>query len=208
MRIALVVANEGYRDEEYDVPLKLLKNAGFTVSTIAKNLGTAVGKLGGTCEINLTLQELNMEEYQALVFIGGPGATIYQDDERVHELIKQTKTANKLLAAICIAPTILAKAGALRGKKATVWNGDTTQGPLLESCGAEYLNEPVVIDENLITANGPEAANQFAKAIIKHLKNQEENQESQNNPETQETTQENDQKTSKTPSKPDSLDEF
>ena len=169
MRIALVVANEGYRDEEYDIPLKILKKAGFTVTTVAKNLGTATGKLGGTCEINLTLKELNMDDYAALVLIGGPGATIYQDDEEINNLIQKTKSENKLLAAICIAPTILAKAGALRGKKATVWNGDTKQGPLLESCGAEYFNNEVVIDENIITANGPEAATGFAKAIVKYF---------------------------------------
>ncbi|MBT4604254.1 DJ-1/PfpI family protein [archaeon] len=173
MRIAFIIANDGYQDNEYLLPKEFLTNKGHIVTTVAKELGTAKGSLGGTTEVNLTLDELNIEEFKAIVFVGGPGAPVYQEDSKAHEIIKQTLEQNKLLAAICIAPMTLAKAGALRGKNTTVWNGDTQQAVAIESFGATYLKGPVVIDNNIITANGPEAAKEFAKAISKYLEEQE-----------------------------------
>ncbi|MEA3344083.1 MAG: DJ-1/PfpI family protein, partial [Patescibacteria group bacterium] len=75
----------------------------------------------------------------------------------------------KLLGAICIAPAILARAGALKGKKATVWNSamDKSAIKILESNGAIFQPEPVVVENKIITANGSHAAEEFAETIIK-----------------------------------------
>jgi len=67
-----------------------------------------------------------------------------------------------VLAAICLAPAILAKAGILKGKKATVWEGARNK---VVAGGAAYREGPVVIDGKIITANGPSAAAQFGKSI-------------------------------------------
>lgn len=69
------------------------------------------------------------------------------------------------LGAICIAPTILAKAHVLEGRRATVWNVDEKQSQLLEKYGAEYTGEAVTIDGNIVTGNGPKAAVEFGKAL-------------------------------------------
>ena len=76
------------------------------------------------------------------------------------------------MAAICIAPEILAKAGVLKEKKATVWSSSIDQGPVefLENEGAEHVEEPVVVDGKIITGNGPEAATEFGQKIVEVLR--------------------------------------
>ena len=78
----------------------------------------------------------------------------------------------KILAAICIAPAILAKAGVLEGKNATVWSSVLDKGPIkiLEENGANYVEKDVVVDGNIITANGPQAASEFGRKIVEILK--------------------------------------
>ncbi|PIR71487.1 MAG: hypothetical protein COU43_02395, partial [Candidatus Nealsonbacteria bacterium CG10_big_fil_rev_8_21_14_0_10_37_25] len=78
----------------------------------------------------------------------------------------------KVLASICISPVILAKAGVLKGKKATVWSSPMDKVPvrILEENEAIYQDKSVVADGKIVTANGPAAAEKFAKAIITALK--------------------------------------
>jgi len=78
----------------------------------------------------------------------------------------------KVLAAICIAPGILAAAGVLNNKKVTVWSSamDKSFIRILEKSGAKYLDKSVVSDGKIITASGPDAAQEFAQAIIDRLK--------------------------------------
>jgi len=106
------------------------------------------------------------------LFIGGSGAQEYIGDENCYRVARETVKAGKILGAICIAPAILAKAGVLEGKKSTVWSSamDRSAVKILESSGAKYLAEPVVVDGKIVTASGPIAAKKFAEKIIEILK--------------------------------------
>jgi len=106
-----------------------------------------------------------------VVFVGGPGATEYVDDAQAHKVAQDAVAQDKVLAAICIAPEILAKAGVLKEKKATVWSSVADRGPIkvLEDGGAEYVDQNVVQDGKMITANGPAAAKDFGKTIVEVL---------------------------------------
>lgn len=79
------------------------------------------------------------------------------------------------MGAICIAPAILAKAGVLKGKKATVWSSlmDKSAVKILEKSGADYLPDSVVADGKVITATGPLAAKEFAEKIIQTASNKQ-----------------------------------
>ena len=169
--IALVVAFRDFRDEEYFVPRRILEEAGVRVVTVSSKKDTAIGADGGEAEVNLLVEEINIADFDAVIFIGGPGALKYLDNDDSYKLAKGTISQNKVLAAICIAPTILAKAGVLKGKKATVWSGavDKSSVRILEDNGAEYLSEAVVVDGRIITGNGPAAAEKFATKIIELL---------------------------------------
>lgn len=173
-KAVLVIASQGFQDSEYAETKKELDQAGIETVVVSSIKGEARGKSGENVLIDRTLEEMEQENFDALIFIGGPGALEYVNDPVAHQLIKQSFEQKKLIAAICIAPEILAKAGVLKGKKATVWSSSIDQSPVkfLEESGAEYLDQMVVIDGNIITANGPAAASSFGKKIAETLLNQ------------------------------------
>lgn len=165
-RVALVIAEKNFRDEEYLHPKEILCKAGLEVITVSTTTGPVRGKLGAEARPDLLLSEVKPEEIDALVFVGGGGAEQYFEDQTAHRLARRIVDSGKLLAAICIAPVILAKAGLLKGKKATVWFEGAED---LENGGAIYTGAPVQTDERIITANGPEAAEAFGREILKQL---------------------------------------
>ena len=170
-KIAMIIAFRSFRDEEYFIPKEEFEKAGFEVVTVSSETGTAIGASGGDTNVDLLMKDLNVENYDAIVFIGGPGAYKYIDDKEAHRIAKEALQNNKILAAICIAPAILARAGVLEGKRATVWSNilDKSAVKILEENGAMYEEKPVVEDGKIITANGPQAARDFAKKIIEGL---------------------------------------
>lgn len=172
-RIAIIIAIEDFRDEEYFVTAEAIKKEGFKTKTVSTKLGTAKGADGGEVDVDLTLDDLKINELDVVIFIGGPGALEELDNEKCYNIAKEIIDKKKILAAICISPIILAKAGVLKNKKATVWTSSLDRQPIkiLEENGAEFINEKVVQDENIITANGPAAASDFVKKIIYNLKN-------------------------------------
>jgi len=167
--IAFVIAFKDFKDEEYFIPKEIFERNGFEVKTVSWQKGIALGIGGGEAEIDLTLEEL--KDFDALVFAGGNGATRYFDDEKAHEVIINAFNQGKVIAAICIGPAILALAGILKGKKATVWHNDMNKSLIkqLQDKGAIFEDLPVVIDGNIITANGPAAAKEFADAVARVL---------------------------------------
>ncbi|MCH8741874.1 DJ-1/PfpI family protein [Patescibacteria group bacterium] len=170
--IALLIAFRDFWDEEYFIPEQILKEAGAEIKTISTSLGQAIGMMGGEAKVDLLLDDLNVGDYNAVLFIGGSGAAKYIDDSQAHQIAKEVVQKDILLGAICIAPVILAKAGVLSGKKATVWadNMDKSAVKVLKEEGVKYQSDPVVIDGKIITADGPDSAKSFAEAVIEALK--------------------------------------
>ena len=170
-RVAIVIAFRDFRDPEYFIPKQVLKGAGVQITTVSTSLGTAIGADGGEVEVNLLLENLNPKEFDAIVFIGGPGCLKYLDNGKSYKVIQETISENKILGAICISPVILAKAGVLEGKKVTVWSSplDKSSIKILEEKGATYQDEAVVVDGKVVTANGPVAAQEFGEALIEVL---------------------------------------
>jgi len=166
-KVLFVIAHDGFRDEECFEPKEVLKDQEVIIASTETT--PAKGALGGTITPDITIDDaLNrIDEFDAVVFVGGPGANVYFDNPTAHKIAQNAKN---VLAAICIAPVTLAKAGVLKGKKATVWDdGQGTQANILKENGADYVAEDVVVDGNLITANGPKAATKFGEAILAKL---------------------------------------
>ena len=170
MKILFVIAQEGFQDHEYGKPKEILEEAGYEIITGSQEIGKCKGAFGLEVEATIALSEVNVDEYVAVLFVGGPGAYVYQHDVQAHLTIQEAINRGKVLGAICIAPTILAYAGVLEGKKATVWNQDGKQQEVLEKNGATFVDEPVVVDGKIITANGPPAAEEFGKKVLEVLK--------------------------------------
>ena len=170
--MAMIIAYRNFRDEEYFRPKEILEEAGVEVKTVSTQKGIAMGADGGEVEVDLLINELNPAEFDGVVFIGGPGAIQYLDNENSYKVAQETVSQNKILASICVSPVILAKAGVLSGKRATVWSSPLDKSPvrILEKNEAIYQEKSVVVDGKIVTANGPAAAEEFAKAIITALK--------------------------------------
>ena len=160
-KIAMIIAFREFQDEEYFIPKQILKTAGAEITTSSASLGKAIGGLGGEAEVNILIKDLRVADYDAILFIGGPGAQKYIDDEDCYQIAREVIKTGKVLGAICIAPIILAKA----------WSSpmDKFGVKLLRSSGAVYQSEPVVTDGKLVTADGPMAAKKFAETIINLL---------------------------------------
>lgn len=169
MKALMIIAQENYQDHEYSVPKKILEDTNIEIITASKNVGPCRGSFGATTEATIAISEINVDDYDAIIFIGGSGAVNYQKDVQAHLTAQEALNRNKILAAICIAPTILAYAGVLDGKRATVWNQDNQQAKILEENGATFVDESVVVDGKIITANGPPEAEEFAKKILEML---------------------------------------
>lgn len=167
--ILFIIAPHDFQDHEYEIPKKILEQAGHNVITASKISGEAIGKFGAKVNVNFTLDNVDLNVYKAIVFIGGPGAVEYQTDEAALELAKKAFIAEKIIGAICIAPTILAYAGVLEGKKTACWNGDGIQKDVIEDHGGHFVDDDVCIDGRIVTANGPAAAEKFGHLLVKVL---------------------------------------
>ncbi len=165
-KVLLVAAPEKFRDEELAQPRQILTRAGAQVSIASLRTGSITGTGGLSVQAELTVDQITVDDYDAVVFVGGPGMIQYLDNTKLIDLAKKFHQANKLIAAICVAPVILANAGLLKGRTATVWEGKRA---VLETKGADYVDEPVVVADKVITANGPVAAQEFGQAIVKAL---------------------------------------
>jgi len=164
--VLLVVASKGFRDEEFQEPATLLAKdkAGVFVASSTKD--ACVGMLGHKVTPDLLLSEVDVPKYAAVLFVGGSGASEYFDDPTAHRIACDAAAQGKLVGAICIAPSTLANAGLLKGKKATSYASEKDN---LVAKGAEFVEEGVVRDGKIITADGPESARAFAKAVCAAL---------------------------------------
>lgn len=166
MKLLMIIAKQDFRDEEFQVPYDHFKSKGVEVDVASTEAGNCFGMFGTVVEAERSLDDIALPEYFAVVIAGGAGAKPLADNAKLREIVQKAKEHDIIIAAICIAPTILAKAGILEGKKATVWNDDKEQSPILLKNGADYVNEDVVVDGRIITGKGPNAAQEFAEKIM------------------------------------------
>ncbi len=166
MKKALIVlAQAGYQDVEYAGTRKGLEEGGYEVTIASSNASTCRGKLGGKEEAEVSLLKVNVRDFDCIAFIGGPGAAAYASDPEALRIANDTVRADIPLGAICIAPTILAKARVLDGRRATVWDSGGEQIALLEQFGATYTGDTVTVDGKIVTGNGPAAAEEFGRTL-------------------------------------------
>ncbi len=168
-QIVMIIAHENFRDEELIHTREELEAAGGTVTIASTSTTEARGMFGATATPDITLDQLNVDNYDAIVFVGGSGSEVYFNHPNALKLAQDAYQKNKLVAAICIAPSILGNAELLQGKRATVWAGNEKYPNILRSKGAQFTNEDVTQDGRIITANGPEAAREFGRSIVRYL---------------------------------------
>jgi protease I len=165
-KVLMIIAKKDFRDEEFFEPKEVFERNGARVQVASSSLETSSGMLGAKVRPEILIEKVKVTDYDAIVFVGGVGATEYLNNPMAHSIAKEAIRHNRVLAAICIAPAILANANILKDKKATVWK---TEAKSLQSRGAKYTGADVEVDGKIITANGPAAAGRFAEKIVELL---------------------------------------
>ncbi|MHC4597163.1 MAG: DJ-1/PfpI family protein [Planctomycetota bacterium] len=165
-RAVLIVASENFRDEELIETMRMLDAAAVQTTIASTKTGFVHGLLGKIAEARVLVNQLRVDDYDAIIFIGGPGAAEYFNNPVALNIAREAASKRKILAAICMAPTVLANAGVLTGVRAT---GFPTEREKLVQAGAVYTGAPVERDRFIITGSGPPASAQFGRAVADAL---------------------------------------
>jgi len=158
----LIIARENFRDEELFETKFVLDNAGVETIIASTRTGVIKGMLGGSAEAGILVKDIVVDDYDAIIFVGGSGAKEYFNNGVALDIAREATDKGKVLAAICIAPVVLANAGVLNGVRATSF---LSERPRLLKAGAIYTGAPVERDGSVITGSGPRAASLFGEAI-------------------------------------------
>ena len=165
-RAVLIIASENFRDEELFETKRVLDAAGVETVIASSRTGLIRGMLGNIAEAGILVNQLTVDDYDAIIFIGGLGAKEYFNSPVALNIARQAVDKGKVLAAICIAPTVLANAGVLNGVRVTSFSSERVK---LQKAGAQYTGAAVERDGLIITGSGPRAAGLFGKAIADAL---------------------------------------
>ncbi|NMB57277.1 DJ-1/PfpI family protein [Candidatus Beckwithbacteria bacterium] len=166
-KVVFVLAPRDFRDEEYFQPKVILQSQAVQIFTVAKgNEEELTGSQGGKARTDEKLENITAANFDALVFVGGKGSRVYFKDKKIHKIINDFNDQQKVIAAICSAPAILANAGILKDKKAVCFEKERE---ILEVNGAKFVDEEIVVDHNIITARDFNAALNFGSKIAELL---------------------------------------
>ncbi len=163
-KVAIILA-EGFEEVEAVAPIDVLRRAGVEVVIAGLSPEPVASARNVKIVPDTTVDKLNADELDLVILPGGAGGVEkLKKDPRVERLIKAMQEKKRLIGAICAAPTALAKFGVLEGKRATVY-------PSLmdEIKPAQFVDSPVVEDENIITSQGPGTALEFGLKLAERL---------------------------------------
>ena len=159
----VMVLGKQYQDEEARQPYEFLVEKGALVDVVSLEKGGLKGLHGSAViEVTKTFDEVDPGDYDAMIIPGGRGPANLRKHPESVDFVKRFFETGKTVAAICHGPQMLASADLLRGKNITGY--DKIREEMLEA-GANFTDEPVVIDANLITSREPKDIPNFNKAI-------------------------------------------
>lgn len=169
----LIVATDGFEEWELFGPREILQKRGADVQLASLKRDPIQATIhddpGKTIRPDLTIDEANADDFDALIL---PGGVRNPDQLRLHgnviELIKTFSRQGKPVAAICHGPWLLVEADLLRGRRATSWPSIRTD---LKNAGANVVDQAVVVDGNIITSRKPDDVEEFTNAVIDLVEN-------------------------------------
>lgn len=170
VRVA-IIATHGFEQIELIDPRRALKEAGASTHIIAPEEGTIRGwdrtDWGDDLEVDRTVDAVSIEDYDALMI---PGGVLNPDKLRMNsdavEFVREFFKSGKPVAAICHGPQMLIEAGVVRGHRLTSYPAIKTD---LHNAGADWVDEEVVVEGNLITSRSPEDIPAFSRTMIEEF---------------------------------------
>ena len=167
MKKILILLEKGVEDSEFIYPYYRFQEEGYKMDIVAPQAKKEyVGKHGVPFTSEFSPSDVDLNDYEALIIPGGQAP----DRMRIHpglvQLVKEANSKGKVIAAVCHGPQMLIEADIVRGKTATSWPSVRTD---LRNAGANVVDEPVVVDGNIVTSRSPDDLPDFCKATIKLL---------------------------------------
>ena len=162
MKVMVALA-DGFEDIEAITPIDILRRAGVKVDTVGVVGSVITSNQGIRVMVDKRISEVNPDEYDGIILPGGnPGYINLGRTAKLIEILKRMDSQGKLIAGICGAPSVLAKAGVLENKKATISPGMEKEIPYPRP-------DRVVVDGNVITSQSPGTAMEFSLALVEKL---------------------------------------
>ena len=128
-RIVMVVAPKDFTDQEYADPRAVFEKMGADVRVACTSKEAAISHNGTRLRVDQATGEIRLDQFDAIVIVGGTGALTYlMDDEALRNIIVAASRSGKIVAAICVAPAVLAHAGVLEtGKRRVILTSALSQ---------------------------------------------------------------------------------
>ncbi len=166
-----ILATDGFEQVELTEPKKNLEDAGAKVTVLSLKLGEIKGwdhtDWGESVKVDGLVKEAKPDEFDALVLPGGVmNPDVLRTDSSAVTFVRTFMESGKTVAAICHGPWTLIEADVVRGKTMTSWPSVRTD---LKNAGAHWVDEPVIVDGNLITSRKPDDIPAFSQAIVEAL---------------------------------------
>ncbi len=163
--------DEMFEDSEFKIPYERVTEAGHEAVVIGLEAGKSVtGKSeGSTVTVDKAIDEVSAEDFDALVIPGGYSPDKIRSNQEMVRFTRSIAGDEKPVAAICHAGWMLAEADIIKGKTVTSWPSIKTD---LVNAGAQWVDQEVVEDGNIITSRKPDDLEAFSKAILVQLEQQ------------------------------------
>jgi protease I len=168
MKKVAILATNGFEHSELTKPESYLTKAGHQVTVVSPESGSIKAAHDeGSVVVDLELNDANAADYDALLL---PGGVVNPDTLRINDdamaFVKYFVTEAKPIAAICHGPWLLIEAEAISGRQATSWPSLKTD---LINAGADWVDQEVVVDGNIVTSRNPDDIPAFSEAFAKLL---------------------------------------
>jgi protease I len=166
--IVAILAEQDFEDSELIEPLKAMKEAGAQVFVVGSGSQPSYrGKRGkATIKVDIDADKVRAEDFDAIIIPGGYAPDKMRLHQPMIDLVKRAHDLGKVIAAICHGPQLLISADIVRGRRVTSWPSVAID---LKNAGANWVDEPIVRDGNLITSRKPSDLLVFNRAIIQAL---------------------------------------
>lgn len=167
MKKVLCIMSDGFEELEAVGTIALLRRAGISIDVVSLHDTQATGRFDLTISKISNIKDVDTSIYDALFLPGGPHYAELEKNVRVKEIIMDFINANKVISAICAAPTILGRMGLLKNKQYTCFTS------MNEEFGGTYIDAYTAVDGNLVTGRSAAAVIDFAFALIEKLEGKE-----------------------------------
>lgn len=162
----LIISADNFEDSELLVPYYRMLEEGHEVDIASIKKGKIKGKKGYEVEANMTVSQVDPEDYGLLILPGGSAPGVVRKDPEALEIVSEFFENNKPVAAICHGPQVLISAGVIKGRHATCYRSVAKE---MKAAKANYEDKEVIVDGNLITSRQPSDLPGFMREIVKKI---------------------------------------